>query len=50
MIREGFGLIQNQRPENMTGFITAEEDLSPSGTSEFQTSHGMNGPSTSQAW
>lgn len=27
MLREGFGLIQNQRPENMTGFITAEEDL-----------------------
>lgn len=27
MLREGFGLIQNQRPEDMARFITAEEDL-----------------------
>lgn len=27
MLHDGFGLVQNQRPEHMTSFVTAEQDL-----------------------
>lgn len=27
MLQDGFGLVQNQRPEHMTTFVTAEQDL-----------------------